>query len=358
MARPPRGTRRAVTATDVARVAGVSQSAVSRAFTPGARVAAATQQRILEVARQLGYRPNALARSLITERSRLVGVAVSQFTNLYHADFLDILCRGLRGMGYHAILFTTDLRDRPADPALEEIMQYRLDGLLLASTTISERLAEQCRAEGLPVVLVNHASDTGKLSSVTADNLKGGGLIAAFLAAGGHRRFGFLAGPDSSTTSRDRERGYAGWLAQQGLGAPLRANGQYSFPEAWSAARALLAAAAPPDAIFCADDHMAIAAIEVARQEFGLTVGRDVSIVGFEDVQPGRWPSYDLTSYSFDLGQLVGETLAILGALLERPDLPTRQAIIPGHLVVRSSARLPDSGVVAAFDRRIWRGPA
>jgi DNA-binding LacI/PurR family transcriptional regulator len=345
---------RPATAVDVARLAGVSQSAVSRAFTPGASVARDTREKITAAARALGYRPNAIARSLITRRSRLIGVVAAYLQNHFYPEVLERLSARLRAEGYHIMLFTADSRDA-ADPLLEDVMRYRVDALILASTTLSSALAAECAAAGIPVLLFNRTTEAADVSSVTGENRRGGALIAAFLAAGGHRRMGFVAGVENSSTSRDREAGFTGWLSAHGFAPPARAVGNYTMDGAASAARDLLSRPERPDAIFCGNDHMAIAIMEVARHEFGLRVPEDLSLVGFDDVGPAAWRSFDLTSFSQPVEPMVDMTVETVLALIEDPDQPPRRLTAPGELVVRGSARLPASGIITVDGRRVWR---
>ena len=345
---------RHVTATDVARLAGVSQSAVSRAFTPGASIADSTRSRVENAARSLGYRPNAIARSLTTRRSRIIGVAAAYLQNHFYPDVIEALSRALQARGYHILLFTAQA-DRHADPVLEEVLAYRVDGLILASTTLSSALAEGCRAAGVPVLLFNRTSRAAGVSSVTGENARGGRLIAEFLHRAGHRRLAFLAGIENSSTSRDRERGFRAWLAEQGLPEPVREVGLYRFDAAAAAARRLLSRADRPDAIFCANDHMATAVAEVARHEFALRIPRDLSLVGFDDTGPARWPSFSLTSFSQPVAPMVEAAVSAITELAEQPNTPVRQTVIPGELVVRGSARVPPEGCVSLGDSLVWR---
>lgn len=350
------GGHRAVTATDVARRAGVSQSAVSRAFTPGASIAEETRRKVEEAARALGYRPNAIARSLTTRRSRIIGVAAAYLQNQFYPEVLEAMSRGLRARGYQLLLLMPE-HGRHADPLLEEVMAWQVDGLILASTTLSSALADQCRAAGIPVLLFNRTSQAANVSSVTGENFRGGQRIAAFLAAGGHRRFAFVAGIENSSTSRDREHGFSGWLAGHGFDAPLRAVGHYNLDAAAAAARSLLGRPDRPDAIFCANDHMAIAVADVARHEFGLRIPGDLSLIGFDDTAPARWPSYSLTSFSQPLQPMVDATVAMVCEMIENPTAPTRQEVVRGELVVRGSARRPAEGCVSLDGQLVWRPP-
>jgi DNA-binding LacI/PurR family transcriptional regulator len=357
--RPRSGTaRRAVTAHDVAQRAGVSQSAVSRSFTPGASVSAATRAAVLAAAGELGYRPNLIARSLITRRSRIIGMAVGYLHNQFYPAVLEAMSGRLQALGYHLLLFTAPLAEH-ADPLLEDVLRYQVDGLVLASATVSSRLAAACAASGVPVVLFNRTiSDARGVESVTGDNRGGARRIASFLLAGGHRRFAFVAGIENSSTSRERERGYREGLLAGGASPPLRVVGGYDMVQAAEAADALFSREDRPDAVFCASDHMALAVIDRARFRHGLRVPEDVSIVGFDDAVPAAWPAYALTTVSQPVKAMVAATVDLLVSRIEGGSAPPRRVIVPGELVVRGSARRPPMGVVALDGCEVWRPEA
>lgn len=332
--------RSVATAADVARLAKVSQSAVSRAFTPGASVAAATRRRIMEAAEQVGYQPDMIARSLMRGRSNIVGVGVGNLINPFLSATLDLLTIRLADVGLRLLLFPTDESSVTRVPS-REVLRYRLDAMVLLGMALSDELAELCARADVPVVLYNRLAQDGQpVSGVSGNNDHGARLLAAFLCAGGHRRFGFIAGFDVSRASRERQAGYTAYLAEQGHPPPLVEAGLFSHEGASAAMRRLLLRPDRPDAVFCANDLMAIAAIEVARSEFGLAVGRDISIVGFDDIAMARWPSFALTTYAQSTAALVDETIAIIQAV--RAGSPPLQRIVPGALVIRGSARKPE----------------
>jgi DNA-binding LacI/PurR family transcriptional regulator len=341
---------RPVTAHEVARLAGVSQSAVSRAFTPGASIGRDTRLRVEQAAAQLGYRPNLIARSLITRRSTIIGVAVAYLENPFYPAVLEALSNALEAAGYRVLLFTARPGEN-ADPILEEVLRYRVDALVLASASLSSHFADECRQAGVPVVLLNRRTESDGVSTVTGDNQQGAGVIARFLVAGGHRRCAFLAGLENASTSREREAGFTEALAASGQPAPLREVGQYDFDAAILAVRRLLSRNDRPDAIFCANDHMALAAINVARAEFSLDVGRELSIIGFDDAVPSGWPLFALTTYAQPVKPMVERVVAILRRHLAEPEVAAMREVMPGALVVRASARLPPAGIVDG----IWR---
>ncbi len=350
LAQPPTSP---ATASDVARLAGVSQSAVSRAFTPGASVSARMRARIEQAADAVGYRPNVIARALITGRSRTIGLVAAYLQNYFYPQVIEQLAGRLRANGYHIALFTTDMSSH-ADPVIGEILGYRMDGLILASTTLSSALSDQCHAQGIPVLLFNRTTETSNISSVTGQNFEGGRRIGRFLAAGGHQRPAYLAGTEDSSTSRDREAGFLAGLDDGGVALWARGAGGYRYDTAAMATRALLSAPTPPDALFCANDYMAFAALDIARHEFGLRIAQDISIVGFDDTEAAQWPSFSLTSFSQPIGPMVDRTMLLLMDVLADRTRPARHEVVPGELVVRGSARIP-AGCVTVSGRMIWR---
>ncbi len=244
----------AVTSLDVARLAQVSQSAVSRTYTPGASVSEVTRAKVEDAARKLGYRPNAIARSLITRRSRMIAVVMSYLDNQFYPVVLEKISQRLQREGYHVLLFIADTRE--VDSVLSDILQYQVDGLVLASTSLSSALALRCSEAGIPVVLFNRtARESQNCSSVTSDNYEGGRLVARHLVETGHERIAFIAGTEDSSTNLDRERGFLDSLTEHGRRCFARAVGNYDFEQAKTAARHLFSGSASnrPDAVFVAN---------------------------------------------------------------------------------------------------------
>lgn len=329
------------TAHEVARLANVSQSAVSRTFTPGASVSEDTRARVLEAAAKLGYRPNAMARSLITGRSRIVALVMSYLENQFYPLVIEKLSQKLQKQGYHVLMFISDL-DEP-DAVLAEILQYQVDGIVLASTTLSPNLAKMCAELGVPVVLFNRVPDVNApthhlASTVTSDNYRGGQLIAELLLERGHKNIAFLAGLENSSTSIERERGFSDALSAAGKKIYRRGTGNYDFEGARAATRLLFKGAKKPDAVFVANDHMAIAAMDVLRMELGLRVPEDVSVVGFDDVPQAAWGAYSLTTVVQSVEEMVGATVELLREQMQDGVKP-RNVVIPCRIVERSSVR-------------------
>ncbi len=330
------------TSLDVARLAGVSQSAVSRCFTAGASVSDAMRNKVQEAARKLGYQPNAHARSLITGRSRIIGLVLSHIENLFYPAVLEQLAQRLQQDGYHLLIFISDGHN--ADDLVGEILQYKVDGIVLGATTLSSALAQRCADASIPVVLFNRImaeGSAGSVSSVRSDNVGGGREIARFLVAGGHRRIAYLAGREDSSTNLERERGFREGLAEAGQRIYARAIGNYDVLQARQATRDLFAQAEQrPDAVFVASDQMAIAVLDTLRHELGLAVPQQVSVVGFDNVPQAAWESYALTTFEQPVQPMVEATVELLQSYLRGDDMPnTRNIVIAGQLVLRGSCQ-------------------
>lgn len=338
-----------VTALDVATRAGVSRSAVSRVFTPGASVSKITADKVRHAAEALGYRPNVLARSLITGRSRIIGLVVAYLENQFYPEAVERLSRDLQKRGYHVLVFMAANSGGETDEVMEELLDYQVDGIIAASVGMSNDLTQRCEAAGIPIVLFNRAQDDDRLSAVTSDNYQGGRKLAEFLVAGGHSSIAHIAGWEGASTQRDREAGFVAGLRAAGQNLSARGVSDFNFEQAKRVAREMFAGPVRPDAVFCANDHIAFAVMDVLRFELGLLVPDHVSVVGYDDVGLAAWPSYDLTTVRQPAGQMVQATIDILMDRLADPDTKPRRVALDGPLILRGSARLPKGDAHEGF---------
>ena len=329
-----------VTSLDVAKKIGVSQSAVSRVFTPGASVSNAMQDKVLKAANELGYRPNMLARSLNTGKSRIIGLVVSYLDNQFYPNVLESLSSKLQESGYHILIFIASNSTKNLDQVLTEILDYQVDGIIMASVELSSVISKKIDATGIPVILLNRSLDNKRFSSVTSNNYLGGKKIANFLIKGGHRKISHIAGNEKASTQRDRETGFIDELKENGVDLFSREIGNFVLEEASSATRKMFSSIDFPDAIFVANDHMAFAVMDVLRMELGLKIPEDVSVIGYDDVKISSWPSYDLTTVRQPINNMVDRTISLLVSQLEANN-PAKQIEIDSELIVRSSAKLP-----------------
>lgn len=334
--------RSTVTSIDVARAAGVSQATVSRTFSPGvaSSVSEEVRQRVLAAAEKLGYRPNAIARSLITRRSRLVALLFSYLDNPFYAQALEQLCHALQAKGYHAIVFMMPDTLASVDATVEKLLEYQVDGVVTASVELSSAFCERCLATGVPVVMFNRIQDDARLSSVSTDNLRGGQLAARHLISIGCERIAMIGGWQGASTNRDRERGFRSELDAHGRALAAYGEGQFSLPAAAAAAKAIFAAPGPrPDGLFVTNDYMAMRVLEVLRGPLGLRVPQDVALVGFDDVAQAGGAIYDLSSVRQPLDQMVEAAVRILIDKIEDRTMEPEHVLLPAELVPRGSTR-------------------
>jgi DNA-binding LacI/PurR family transcriptional regulator len=330
-----------VTSLDVARLAGVSQSAVSRVFS-GASASAETIRKVRAAADRLGYRPNSLARAMITGKSRMIGLVVAYLDNQFYPLAIERLGAALQARGYHILLLMAGNSTEGIESVMQDLMAYQVEGIITASVAMSSDLTERCAAMGIPVVMFNRGQDGSGLSSVTSANVEGGRKVAEFLLAGGHERIAHVAGWQGSSTGRDRARGFLEGMAIAGRSPLDVIDGMYHRGPAIEAVRRLMDRADAPDAIFVGNDHMALAALDTLRGPLGLRVPEDVSVVGYDDVPMAAWDSYDLTTVRQPVNRMVEATVDTLLGQIEDPARLPQKIEIAGPLVLRGSARVPE----------------
>jgi DNA-binding LacI/PurR family transcriptional regulator len=331
-----------VTSAEVARLAGVSQSAVSRVFTPGASVSAKTMEKVRAAAEELGYRPNVLARSLITGRTRIIGLVVAYLENQFYPMALELLSRALQARGYHILVFMAENSTERVAQVMSELLDYQVDGIITASVAMSNDLTTRCDGAGIPVVMFNRGQDDARLSEVTSDNVNGARRAAEFLIKGGHKRIAHVMGWQGSSTGRDRAEGFKQAMQAAGLQPFAMVDGTYSREKAAAVTRELCQGPERPDAIFVGNDHMAFAVMDTLRHELGLRVPQDVSVVGYDDVPMAAWPAYGLTTIRQPVNRMVEATVAALLNQIEGGSSAPTKVKINGPLMVRTSARIPE----------------
>ncbi len=330
-----------ITSAEVAARAGVSQSAVSRVFTPGASASPKTAEKVRKAAKELGYRPNVLARAMVSGKSRIIGLVVAYLENQFYPMALEHLSNALQARGYHILIFTAPNSSDGVEAVMQDLMDYQVDGIIAASVSMTSDLAERADAAGVPVVLFNRGQGEPEFSSVTSANVDGGRKVAEFLLAGGHERIAHIAGWQGSSTGRDRKAGFVQRLEAAGVTPLAVVDGMYKREVAADCTRHLLAATTPPDAIFVGNDHMAFAVIDALR-DAGLTPGQDISVVGYDDVPLASWGAYDLTTIRQPVNRMVNSTVELLLGQIESNIADPQKIEIDGDLVVRGSARIPE----------------
>ena len=328
--------RKRATSYDVARVAGVSQSAVSRCFKPGASVSAKTRTKVENAAKKLGYQPNAIARGLITRRSNIVAVLITDLTNLTYPEVLSQLNKALGDKGIHILLFTLR-KESDVNRVLDHVWQYQVDGIIAAAQFTHDQI-NACNDRGTPLVFYNRIYPESTINSVCCDHEEGERLLVEKLFQDDRSSFVVMSGPSDSAVSTARAKGAISKLNERSARV-IQVEGDYSYDTACDLIRDIIDADTfRPDAIVCANDTMAIGCIDTLRHEYGIKVPEQVAVVGFDGVAAANWASYELTTVVQPVERMVEATVNMLLERIEDPELPAEKRLFAGKLLAGSSA--------------------
>jgi LacI family transcriptional regulator len=330
---------RKVTIADVARRAGVSKTTVSHVLSGNRPVAGGTRQRVERAVRDLGYRPDGLARGLRIRRSHTVALILPDMTN----PFYPVLARGLEdelaGLGYRTFVCNTDAEPSREAEYVLDVFDRRVDGIVLVSFHLGAQDLAAVLDAGMPVVSVGaDVIDDPRVDVVRADDERGAFEATSHLVARGHRSIAMIEG--AKGTGLLRNLGYRRALEASGLrfDSSITVSGAWTRSGGAKAMLELLWVDLAPTAVFCANDVMAIGAMDVASDS-GLTVGRDVAIVGYDDIEAAALVRPGLTTMmnpAYDTGRVAGELLAerMTGAHTGG----RRTVVLPCRLIERDSS--------------------
>lgn len=323
-----------VTSRDVARAAGVSQATVSRVLTSANPVSPELRERVLAAVDLVGYVPHAAARTMKTGRTGAIGAVVDDLaSNPFYPELLQQLSDAFDDLGQRLTVWTAGSR---SDAAIRSLRQGLVDGVVF--TTVTPTSAEFASAvdNRLPVVLVNRTLDDVDCDQISTDNVAGGALVADQFAAAG-RQPAFIGGPADASTSRQRLTGFRTRLGELGLPLP-RASwevGEYTHAGAYRAMQQIVADGAA-DAVFCANDVVAVGALDAAR-DLGVRVPDELWIIGYDDVALASWKSINLSTIRQDSGRLAGDGARMLLERIRTPDRPVRRVRLEPELIIRGT---------------------
>ena len=336
-----------VTIRDVATRAGVSVATVSRALNQSGPVREDTRRRIEAAARALRYRPNSAARSLITRRTRMLGVLLPDL----HGEFFSELIRGIdqaaQAEGYHLLLSSSHDHALELEAALHG-MHARVDGLVVMAPTVEARVLQALLPRSVPVVLLNSADGAHAQSSLRIDSYGGARAVVQHLIGHGHRRIGIINGPAQNFDAEQRLRGYRASLAEAGLGndPALEVRGDFSGAGGYAGAEALLRLSVRPTAVFAANDAMALGALSAFRAA-GVAVPQDMALIGFDDVSSTQYAIPPLSSVHGQISDLGGRAVVRLAEAIAGRESATPQETLAATLVLRRSCGCGDASVAS-----------
>ncbi len=336
----------APTLKDVAKRAGVSRSAVSRAFTDGASVSAKMRKLVEKAAADLGYSPNVLASSLTTGRTKLIGLVSNNFHNPIFLEVFDQFTRALQDNGLRPLLVNLTDETDPAN-SVRMLRQYSVDGVVVASSTLPPGFALAFRDAGLPVVhAFGRMTSAPQVHVVGIDNIEAGRLAARSLLARGYQRVGFMGGPEAASSTQDRLQGFVQEFAlHPQIRVSLSFATAYSF-EAGRREMQVLLEGAPAEAYFCGDDVLSIGALS-AIGDRGLSVPGDIGIIGLNDMAMAGWNNINLTTICQPIREIVNSSVELMTTMLRDPGRVPEARIFACEIIERGTLRpLPSRGAV------------
>lgn len=321
----------------MAKAAGVSVASVSRAFQPGAQMTDVMRERILKIARQLGYAPPS-RRSASRLSVGTVTVITGNLSNPlahFYPQVIELLAKGFAAEGRRLVL--APLPDGAnLDDLADDVLGFRTDAVILTSVILSSKFARECRRQSIPVVLFNRIQSDASMTAVTCDNYGGANLVARRFLKNGRRRIAMLGGDRLASTQLERRSGFVHMLETEEVQLYREELGSFTYSSGSDAAERLLMSGPPPDAIFCCNDVMALAAIDVARRR-GFRVPDDVAIIGFDDIPMAAWNAYSLTTVRQPVRRMVANTVDLVNLLFEHPEAEGTVRVSPVQLAERNS---------------------
>lgn len=328
----------AVTLKEVAELAGVSRSAVSRTFTPGASVSAKTREKVENAAQALGYSPSLIARSLATNRTKLIGLVANNFQNPAFLDVFDLFTSELQARGLRPLLVNLSEETSPQQ-SLNLLRQYSVDGVIVASSTLPPSFAAAFHEAGIPVVHTfgKHQGDV-PVHVVGIDNVHCGAMAARCLSERGYRTAALLGGPETATSTQDRAKGFLAEADALGLRIARVCYAEtYSYEAGRQAMHAILADGTV-EAVFCGDDLIAIGAMDAVRSA-GRSVPGDIGLLGFNDIAMAGWDAYALTTIHQPIRDIIMGSVELVVAMVETSVSSPEVRLFPCAVIERGSLR-------------------
>lgn len=332
-------TRAFVSAREVAARAGVSRSAVSRTFTPGASVAEETRQRVLTAAAELGYQVNHLARSLSARQTGIVCLVVSDMASPQMSRLLNRLTQAFQDTGRVALVLGAGGPQDDARSLLHKAIQYRAEATVVLSGTPSPAIVRTCLDNGQRLILISRADRIEGPDNLRLDNA--GAARAALLAflRGGCRSLAVVTTHNRTPSLASRETAFVEAASAVGLAVRVAAVGSSTaYENGVAAAHELFAGAQRPDAVFCVNDVTALGVMDAVRNDFGLAVPQDVSVIGFDNIPQAGWLSYRLTSFDQPVDAMAEAVVRLVETPRGAGDAPATLEFAP-TLVWRKSVR-------------------
>ncbi|QGQ44957.1 LacI family DNA-binding transcriptional regulator [Metabacillus sediminilitoris] len=301
--------KKVTSAIEVAKLANVSQSTVSRVFTPGASVSEKTRQKVLKVAEELNYQPNALARGLITKKTNMVGLAMKDIQNPFYHEVLGVFTKKLRAKGY-SVLFVYTENEEIQQEEINHFLEYNVEGIIVTDALLSSKVVAKLQNNNIPVTLFNRDDKNLMCNSVSCDNMNAAREIAKYIYEKGYKDIVYITGKINTSTNQDRQKGFTDFLTSKGIEVTI-VEGDYTYEKSFHLTKNLIETGHRPEAIFGANDITALGALD-ALKEKKICVPDETIVIGFDDIKMSSWPNYGLSTWVQPIEQMVDETIKLL----------------------------------------------
>lgn len=318
---------------DLARAAGVSRSTAARAMSGTGYVDDTKKKLIEHAAAQIGYSSSAIARALRTQRSNTVGILIADISNPIFPKIVKGADEVLSKEGITILLCNTEGDSAKQRAFMRNMLERRADGLILVSQSLTDEVAEIV-ANGPPSVFVNRTPDMGRFDYVGPDNIDGIERMTAHLMSRGHQRIGYIGGPRTSSTARERLQAFRDVMDRNGLVPTHVIEGEYDYDSGWKAAGTILAAPERSSAIMAANDFVAMGVIARARK-MGIRVPDDLAVTGYdgafrESIWESVFPNFPMITTILQPRRAIGnKAAALLLRRMEEPGRPPVREIVP-----------------------------
>lgn len=325
-----------VTSLDVAKLAGVSRSAVSRTFTPGASVSDKTREKVQKAAAELGYRVNLVARGLNKQRTDLVGLIAARMDNPYRSAQIDALAKQLVREGFRPMLFCID-EGKDAEQLLSILLNYQVSGVVITSDAPPAKICAECAQMRVPLVLVDRADELPFVDRISSDNKKGGRLAAEVLIRAGRRRLLVLQPETMVYSMRERAAAFIGRAAEDGLVAEVMTVGTHEYYSGCAAADKIASRRDQGLGIFCPTDIVALGLLDALRHEHGVSIPEELSLIGYDDIPQAAWKFAQLTTIKQPVDEFARITVELLQERITNPEAAPKYKSVDVTIVQRGT---------------------
>ncbi len=329
-----------ISSKDVAKLAGVSQSTVSRVFSENSNlISKETRNKVTKAANELGYRPSLIARSLKEKSTKIIGIEINDFKNSYYMKALGMFAETFQERGYNLMIFNVEESEN-MENKLKKALEYQVAGLIITNAILSDEYLEWCTRYQIPIFMFNRINhEEHKLSSIVCDNYLGGKKIAELLYENGLKKIAYISGNENSSTNKGRESGFSDFLKIKNI-SYTKIQGEFSYESGFQSAEKLINSHKNIDSIFCASDSIALGVIDYIKNKTSIRIPEDISVVGFDDIDEAGNINYNLTTYKQPIRELVDYTVKEMVDRIEKKTEKMVNIKLEGELLIRNSCKI------------------